>query len=111
MQRDYRTYLRDILESIRKIDRYIANQSYADFAKDEPVQDAVVRNLEVIGEAAKRIPDATKSKAPEIERKEIAGLHDVLIHAHFGVDLEIVWDIVKHKIPDLKKTIMRLSKQ
>jgi uncharacterized protein with HEPN domain len=111
MQRDYRTYLRDILEPIRKIERYIANQSYADFAKDELVQDAVVRNLEVIGEAAKRIPDETKSKVPEVEWKKMAGLRDVLIHAYFAVDLEIVWDIVKHKIPDLKKTIMRLSKQ
>ena len=67
------------------------------------IQDGVFRNLEVIGEAVKNLPDDIKKDYPEVEWRKIAGLRDILIHAYFGVDLEVIWDIVKNKVPELKE--------
>ena len=71
------------------------------------IVDATVRNLEVIGEAAKNVPPGIRQKFPNIEWKKISGLRDILIHKYFGVDVEIVWDIIKHKLPELKTTLRR----
>ncbi|GAH59966.1 unnamed protein product, partial [marine sediment metagenome] len=95
MPRERKAYLKDILEAIRKIENYTKNISFNDFVRDELIKDAVVRNLEIIGEAVKNIPDDVKNKRPEVEWKKIAGLRDILIHAYFGIDDEIVWDVVK----------------
>ena len=73
--------------------------------------DATVRNLEVIGEAVKRIPEHVKNKHPDVEWKKIAGLRDILIHEYFGVDLEVVWDIIRNKLPEFKKEISILETQ
>ncbi len=102
MQRAYEAYLKDILESIRKIEKYTENMSYGDFKGDELRQDAVARNLEIIGEAVKKIPDEIKNRKTEIEWKKIAGLRDILAHEYFGINLEIVWDVMENKLPDLK---------
>ncbi|HEC86588.1 MAG TPA: DUF86 domain-containing protein, partial [Thermoplasmatales archaeon] len=67
------------------------------------IQDGVIRNLEIIGEAVKNLPDDIKKDYPEVEWRKIAGLRDILIHAYFGVDLEVIWDIVKNKVPELKR--------
>jgi len=108
MPRDYKAYLSDIIGSINKIERYTNNMSFQDFLQNELVQDGVVRNLEIIGEAVKKIPDDIKRQKPDIEWKKIAGLRDILIHDYFGVDLVIVWDIIKNKIPVLKKNVLSL---
>jgi len=110
MQRQYKAYLKDILEAASKIERYTKGLSYTEFLKDSLRKDGVVRNLEVIGEAAKNIPPEIKTKSPEIEWKEIIGFRDVLIHAYFGVDFEIVWDVVKNKLPDLRDSIQKIIK-
>jgi len=95
MSKDYKVYLEDIMQAITKIEKYTKNLTFTKFRKNELVIDAVVRNLEIIGEAAKRIPNQVKEKAPDIEWKKITGLRDILIHEYFGVDIEIIWDIIK----------------
>ncbi|MCL0051917.1 DUF86 domain-containing protein [Peptococcaceae bacterium] len=90
MPREYKAYFRDIFEAIAKIERYTKNMKFDDFANDELVQDGVIRNLEIIGEAVKNLPGDIKKNYPEVEWRKIAGLRDILIHAYFGVDLEVI---------------------
>ena len=108
MPRDYRIYLEDILGATRKIRAYTNGLSKTAFLADDKTFDAVVRNLEVIGEAAKNIPESVRANTPTIEWKKIAGLRDILIHEYFGIDGEIVWDIVEHKLPGLETAVQQL---
>ena len=108
MPREYKAYLTDILESIRRIEEYTENLTIESFKKNQLIQDAVVRNLEITGEAVKNIPNNVKSRNPNVEWKKIAGLRDILIHAYFGIDTDIVWDIIKNKLPELKIEILEL---
>jgi len=71
------------------------------------VRDAVIRNLEIIGEAAKNIPKSIKEKYPDIKWRELAGLRDILIHRYFEVNIRILWDIIKNKLPDLKRKVAK----
>lgn len=105
MPRDYKAFINDILEAIHKIESYTAYLTINDFSESQLYQDAVVRNLEIIGEAVKRLPDELIEKYTDIEWKKIAGLRDILIHAYFGIDIEIVWDVIKNKLPELKDQI------
>ena len=97
MPRDSRVYLEDIRRPTRKIASYTAHLSKAAFLDDEKTFDAVVRNLEVIGEAVKKFPEDLRAEHPALESKKMAGLRDILIHEYFGFDSEIVWDIVRTK--------------
>jgi len=111
MPRGYKACLRDILEAISKIERYIEEMSFEDFSQDDLIKDGIARNLEIIGEAVKNIPDEIKKKNYDLEWKKIAGLRGILIHTYFGIDVEIVWDIVKNKIPSVKEKIMEMFTQ
>ena len=111
MPRDSRVYLEDILEATRKIASYTAHLSKAAFLEDEKTFDAVVRNLEVIGEAVKKLPEDIRAQHPTVEWKKIAGLRDILIHEYFGLDSEIVWDIVKNKVPTLSEEVRTMVNQ
>jgi len=111
MLRDYRLYLEDILEAIQKIDSYLHGISFAQFNEDNMRIDAVVRNLEIIGEATKHIPPTMREKYPEIEWRKIAGMRDVMAHGYFAVNLNIVWDVVQHKLPDLKDHVVMLLRE
>jgi len=111
MPRDSRVYLEDILEATRKITSYTANLSKAAFLEDEKTFDAVVRNLEVIGEAVKKLPEDLRAQHPSLEWKKMAGLRDILIHEYFGLDADIVWDIVKNKVPTLNQAVRAMLNQ
>ena len=105
--RDYRLYLDDILSSISKINKYTKGISADKFRDNSLIADAVIRNLEIIGESAKKIPDTVKTTYPNIEWKKISGMRDILIHEYFGIDYDILWDIVKKELPALKKHLKR----
>jgi len=110
MPRDYKVYLDDILQAIAKIRQYTAGLSPAALAADAKTFDAVVRNLEVIGEAAKTVPEAIRSEHPEVDWKKTVGLRNILIHQYFGVDPELIWDIIQNKLPALEKQIQAMMK-
>ncbi len=104
-KRDFRLYLEDILESTKKIEGYIANLTYNDFVKDNKTIDAVVRNLETIGEAAKQIDEETKKKYDDIPWREIVDFRNRIIHGYFVIDYEIIWQIISSDLPDLKQKV------
>lgn len=106
--KDDTLYLNHILESIQKIETY-TQKGFVFFSKDAMVQDAVIRNFEIMGEAVKKISDKLKSSKPEVPWKRIAGLRDVLIHDYMGVDLQEVWNIVEKFLPEFKKQIISLK--
>lgn len=108
MPRDYKVYLEDILQAIDKIQKFTKDMPSHVFLNDEKTHDAVIRNLEVIGEAIKKVPDGIRVKHPQIDWKKIGALRDILIHEYFGIDVEIVWDIVQNKLPVLKSQIQQL---
>lgn len=106
--RSTKVYLRDILDCIGRIDEYTAHLSYLAFRENKLVRDGVERNLEIIGEAVKRIPSEIRVMHTSIEWRKIAGFRDVLIHDYFRVDPEIVWDVVQNKLPSLKAVILEM---
>lgn len=108
MPRDYKVYLDDMIVAIEKVRRYTAGMAFESFSKDEKTLDAVIRNLEVIGEAAKSVPDAVRAKHPEMDLRKIGGLRDILIHEYFGVDLEILWDVIQNKLPVLEQQVREI---
>jgi len=108
--KDNRPYLRDILDRITRIERYIAGGKEA-FLADTLIQDGIIRNFEVIGEAAKHLSNEVKEKYPHVPWKEIAGMRDKMIHDYLGVDLELVWKIATEKLPELKNTVEKILNQ
>jgi uncharacterized protein with HEPN domain len=107
-KREYRDYLNDILESISDVALFIEDMSYADFSFDRKTIHAVVRSIEIIGEAARHIPKPVKDKAHEIPWKEIIGMRNKIAHEYFGIDNKIVWDTAKRYLPKLKKQLAKL---
>ncbi len=110
MTRDYTDYLYDIYESMKDIAEFIHGLNYESFLLDRKTSNAVIRSLEVMGEAAKKIPKEFRVKYPGIPWKRMAGMRDKLIHEYFGVDLEIVWAVATEEIPPLTpemKSILR----
>lgn len=111
MKKDADIFLEHILESIIKVEDYTAGISKKEFVASSQIQDAVIRNLEVIGEAAKNVPADFRGRFPEIRWKEISGMRDVLIHQYFGVDLDIIWKIIIDDLPELKREIEDILKK
>ncbi len=103
MPRDFRLYLDDILECCRKIRKFTEGMSFEEFGSDLKTQDAVIRNFEIIGEAAGRLPEEIKSQFRAIEWAKIIGFRNILVHEYFGVKLETVWTAIQEKIPILEQ--------
>jgi uncharacterized protein with HEPN domain len=98
-------YIRDIAESCEKIINFTAGLTKSKLLRDAKTYDAVIRNLEIIGEAAKDVSGPTRAKIADVDWRKIAGLRDILIHDYFGIDNNILWDVVKNKIPGLSQTL------
>lgn len=108
--RDISLYLKDIDNAVGKIEQFTKGLTFRSFAKDEKTVDAVIRNLEVIGEAAKHIPAKLRSAHRQIPWKSISGMRDTVVHEYFGVDLEIIWKTVRHDLPRLKRQMRKFLK-
>ena len=109
-KRVYIDFLNDILESIEKIEKFTEDMDIHHFKKDDKTSYAVLRAFEIIGEASKEIPPEIKEKYTELPWKEMAGMRDKLIHAYFGVNLEVVWKTIQEEIPVLKPLIQKVIK-
>ena len=109
MVKDDLAYIEHILDCIRKIKEFTTGLSLKDFSVNELVQDAVIRNIEIIGEASKKISSDTKQIYYEIPWKEIAGMRDKLIHDYLGVDVEVVWRTITEDIPTLENQIKEMD--
>ena len=105
--KDERVYLGHIRDAINDIEDYTSVGSDV-FKAERMRQDAVIRKLEIIGEAVKQLSSATKERRPEIQWKQIAGMRDRLTHDYFGVDLVLVWRVVERDLPVLKAAVMAL---
>jgi len=110
LKRSDKFFLEDILECIDKIEMYTKDLSYEDFVEKQMVIDAVVRNLEVIGEASKNIKDDARKKYSSIPWNRMIGLRNIIAHGYFGVDLSIVWKIITKNLPDTKSLIVEMYK-
>lgn len=110
-KRYWKFLVEDILGSINKIEEYIGSKDFDKFKESNLLIDGVVRNLEIIGEAAKNIPEKIKKKYNDIKWNRIVGLRNRIVHEYFGVDLKIIWVIVKQEIPILKKQIKTILKE
>jgi uncharacterized protein with HEPN domain len=109
MKKDDSVYLKHILDAISRIKEYTQDIKYENFIDNYLIQDGVIRQIEIIGEATKRLSKEIKEKHPEIPWKDMAGMRDKLIHDYLGVDIDAVWDTVEEDIPDLKNRLEYLS--
>ena len=103
--RDFEDYLHDMLEASNKVASFVVGSTLEQFLGDEKTQFAVVRGLEIIGEAAKKIPASFKAKHPQIPWREVAGMRDKLVHDYFGVNAQVVWKTAQEDVPGIAKSL------
>ncbi|MFZ3122911.1 MAG: DUF86 domain-containing protein [Thermodesulfovibrionales bacterium] len=109
--KDYTLYLRDILDAMDAIEKFVEGVEFDEFKRDDKTSSAVIRKFEIIGEAAKKVSEEIKNKHTEVPWKEMAGMRDRLIHFYFGVKYELVWDTIKDVIPKIKPLIRRILEE
>jgi uncharacterized protein with HEPN domain len=108
MRRTSRDYLLDIVSSIQDIEQFIAGMDFEAFERDRKTVNAVIRSLEVMGEAVKKIPPNLRERFPSIPWKYMAGMRDKLVHEYHGVDLEIIWAVITQEIPPLRDLFLEM---
>jgi uncharacterized protein with HEPN domain len=108
MKRDFTDYLEDILNAMEEVETFTQGMTIDDFVKDKKTINAVIRSFEVMGEAAKRIPDEIKQRYKDIPWKRVAGMRNKLIHEYFGVDTEILLVVIKEELPPLKPLVKKI---
>jgi len=101
-------YLKDILEAMEAIERFVEGMEFEDFKMDDKTSSAVIRKFEIIGEATKNVPETIKQKYPIIPWREMAGMRDKLIHFYFGIKYDLVWHTIKDVIPEVKSSIRKI---
>ena len=111
MKRNHKLFVKDILDSIEKIEEFIGNMDFKNFIEDDKTRSAVVRKLEIIGEATKNIPKPIRQKYKELPWSDMAGMRDKIAHFYFGIDYEIVWKVIKERLPEIKPVIQKILKE
>jgi uncharacterized protein with HEPN domain len=109
--RDRSLYLKDILQAIESIETFLAGLDFEAFRTDDKTASAVIRKLEIIGEAVKQLPEEVRRHHPDIPWKQVSGMRDKLIHFYFGVDPALIWQTVNKRLPPLKATIQKMLDQ
>lgn len=109
--RDSKFRLDDIIEALQRIEKYTEGLDYDGWKKDEKTIDAVIRNLEIIGEAANYVPELIQEKYSEIPWSQMRAMRNVLIHEYFGVDVDILWHTISEELPDLKNKLQAIDAQ
>ena len=107
-KRHWRLFAEDILECVEKLESYVKGVTFEEFKSDSRTADAVVRNLEIIGEAAKYIPDEVRKRYSRVDWKAVVGLRNRIIHEYFGVDLEVIWRIIEKDVPILREQVRQI---
>jgi uncharacterized protein with HEPN domain len=108
MKRDISIYIKDILDNMQKAEKFIEDIDYIEFLNDEKTSYAVIRCIEIMGEAVKQIPEPIRDQYPEVPWRDIAGMRDKAIHFYFGINLERVWLVVKENIPLIKPYVQKI---
>ena len=106
--RNYRLYLKDILAAMESIEQFVAGMDFEAFERDDKTASAVLRKLEIIGEAAKQVPENIRQKYPQVPWREMAGMRDKLIHFYFGMDYSLVWRTITERLPGIKRELQRM---
>ena len=106
--RSYKLYLRDIAEAMEAVERFVEGMDLEEFRQDDKTSSAVIKKFEIIGEATNRLPDEFKEAHSDIERYKIVGLRHRIVHEYFGVDLQIIWQIVRKDLPELRANLSRI---
>lgn len=111
MKRTFADYIEDVLDSIKLIEQFTENLNYEEFFRDKKTSYAVIRAIEIIGEAVKNIPDEIKAELPHIPWHKMSGMRNKIAHEYFGISLKIVWNVAKKELPIIKDDIALLMKK